>query len=103
MSTNTLTYSYDELIQRSEEIELFANNFDKELSVLKNNVTKMSGNLSNENASIIYKLLEKINNKSEDIQKALVFFSKSIHDEIAPTYLKIENKARDTVEDYYAN
>ncbi len=101
MEENGLTYSYEELINKSEEINLFATNIDKHLITLANLNKKISNNLSSEQANSIYKSLDYLNSKSSDIQNALIAFSKSIHDDIAPTYKEIENKAKEKADSYY--
>lgn len=101
MEQNGLTYNYEELINKSEEINLFAVNLDKHLITLSNLNKKISNNFFNEQANTIYKSLEYLNNKSAEIQESLIAFSRAIHDDIAPTYKEIESKAQEKVDSYY--
>jgi hypothetical protein len=92
-----LEYSYDELINKSEQISNFASRFDQELVYLDGLVKKMSSNFRNEESGRIYSIMGYLNEKSQDIQDALNNFALSIHDDIAPTYQAIEtNLSNDT-------
>lgn len=96
-----LTYTYEELIEKSEHISDFSIKFSKEIDYLSDVVKNISSNLQSEEASIIYKCLDSIRSKEDLIEKALDNFAISIRDEIAPTYQKIEKQAAKEATDYY--
>ena len=100
---NNLTYTYEELIEKSEHISDFSIKFSKEIDYLSDVVKKIGSNLQSEEASMVYQSLESIKSKEELIGKALDNFAISIRDEIAPTYQKIEQQAAKEATDYYGN
>ncbi|MBR6133178.1 MAG: hypothetical protein IKQ29_00515 [Bacilli bacterium] len=92
-----LEYSYDELINKSEQISSFASRFDQELVYLNDLVNKMNSNFRTDDSNRIYNSMNYLNEKSQDIKNALDKFALSIHDDIAPTYQAIEtNLVNDT-------
>lgn len=96
-----LEYTYDELINKSDEISSFSGNFKKEMDYLSNVVQKISANLQSEEAANVYESLRTIQEKEEDIQSAIDDFALNIREEIAPTYKAIEDKLEEEATSYY--
>lgn len=94
-------YSYEELINRSEEIDFFAKNFDKHLMNLSDLGKNLSRNITSNQAEEAIKRLKTVNTKSSEIQLALVNFATTIREEIAPAYENIQDAAREKTRSIY--
>ncbi len=103
INVENLTYTYEELIDKSTTINDFSKNFSKELDYLSDIIKKTSSNFQTEEASVVYTCLNAVKSKEEDIEKALEIFALSIKEEIAPTYKAIEEETAKEVTDYYGN
>jgi gas vesicle protein len=97
-----LTYTYEDLIQKSGEIKNFTYKFSGQLEELLNTASNISQNYQSEEATKVINAIQKVEEDAEDFKEAIAKFADVISEEIAPTYKAIEEETSDAVSDIYS-
>ena len=99
MSTNTLTYTYDDLIQKSEGIKSFSREMMTRLEEITATSEELNANYQSEEARKVVEAINKVEENGEEFRDAIEKFATVIHDDIAPTYQKIEQELKEATTD----
>lgn len=99
MSTEGLTYTYDELVSKSAEIKHFANNrMATELEDIRDTNDALKSNYKSEQAEKVTAAIAKVQEDGEEFKEAILKFADAIENEIAPTYAKVEETLREATD-----
>ena len=93
-----LTYTYDDLIAKSEGIRSFTMTGSTQLEDVCSEAEELSQNYKSEEATKVVNAINKVREDGEDFNEAVRKFADAIHDEIAPTYLKIEQELKEATD-----
>ena len=93
-----LTYTYDDLIAKSEGIRTFTLTMSTQLEEITSKAEELNNNYKSEEATKVVEAINKVEEDGEAFKEAIRKFADAIHDEIAPTYLKIEQELREATD-----
>jgi hypothetical protein len=90
-----LTYTYEDLIAKSEGIRTFAKTMTVQLENTRATSEELESNYHSDYSRQVINAIDKVNESVEEFKDAIKAFADAIHDEIAPAYKAVEQKLED--------
>ncbi len=92
-----MTFDYDGALKAADDLNSGAGKIEGLISDLEEEMTSIFNNYKSDSATEIMEKLKSVKEKGPDFVKAVQDCAKYLKDEVAPSYLKVEQTAAEKV------